>query len=181
MSAGGAHADGADAWGWVAGALAIEDPDQACDETRYAFRIGTWWFLVPTGWQTEISPRLPCSRLPFTQVWCLGLTNFRGDLVPVYDLGTLIEEERGPGSGGYFLMLGRRNARAGLCFDEIKAIRIPASAGFVPLYPMRHFPDDFECRGVQVEGTFFAEIDYSALSRILAERASLFGGDPSVS
>ena len=164
-------------WSWLAGVLDVEDANQEPGESRYAFRIGTWWFLVPLDRQAEVTPRQTCSRLPFTRTWCLGLTNHRGDLVPVYDLGAMIEEERGRGDGRYFLMLGRREARAGLCIDEIRSLRIPEEAHFVPLYPMRHFPDDFDCRGIRLEGTFFAEVDFTELLGILTERALLFGAD----
>jgi len=167
-------------WSWIASALDVqgsdhERPDHEPGEVRYAFRIGTWWFLVPLDLQAELAPRRTCSRLPFTRAWCLGLSNYHGDLVAVYDLGALIEEARGPGTGGYFLMLGRRDARAGLCIDEIRPLRVPADTGYVPLYPMRNFPDDFECRGIRIEGTLFAEVDLAAVLVMLAERATLFG------
>ncbi len=158
---------------WLAPDLDLEDPGQDETDVRYALRIGDWWFLVPTDLHTEVSPVLPCTRLPFTQDWCLGLANYRGDLVPVYDLGALMEEERGRGTGIYFLMLGPRDSRAGLRIDEMKTLRVPTSTDPIPLFPMRNFPPDFDCRGFRVEGTIFAEVDFVAVLEILAERASL--------
>jgi hypothetical protein len=89
----------------------------------------------------------------------------------------MIEEERGQGDGRYFLILGQREARTGLCIDEIRSIRIPKEAHFVPLYPMRHFPEDFDCRGIRFEGTFFVEVDFTELLEILAKQALLFGAN----
>ncbi|EXJ14743.1 chemotaxis protein CheW [Imhoffiella purpurea] len=167
--------DGRESWAWILTALDAEELDQQPGEVRYAFRIGSWWFLVPLDLQAEVAPRQTCSRLPFTPTWCLGLSNYRGDLVPVYELGELIEERRGPGTGSYFLMLGRRDRRAGLCIDEIRSLRIPPDTGSVPLYPMRNFPDDLECRGIRIEGTLFAEVDLAEILGMLTERASLLG------
>ncbi|MBK1723891.1 chemotaxis protein CheW [Thiocystis violacea] len=159
-------------------ALGELEPEQEDGDFAHAFRIGDWWFLTPTDLPTEVSPPLHCARLPFTATWCLGLANHRGELIPIYDIRALMAEPTRQ-LGGYFLMVGRRDARAGLRIDEIRSCRIPADATFQPLFPIPNLPE-LEVTGISLDGTVFARIDLDALFATLAQRASMLdGGQPS--
>lgn len=163
--------------GW--GEQAASGADQPREALDYSCRIGDWWFLVPLDLRAEVSPVLHCARLPFTRAWCLGLANDRGELVPVYDLGALIETNARRGTSGYFLMLGQREARAGLWIDEIKTIRLPPESGFSPLFSMPNLPE-IDLNGINLDGTLHAKVDFIALLGLLAQRASLIEiGPPS--
>jgi hypothetical protein len=152
-------------------------PDAAGDapepgEFRHAFRIGARWILIPAGAPAEVSPTLACTRLPFTAPWCLGLASFRGDLVPIYDLGALLGETA-PGAGSSLLILGQRESRAGLRIDEIAGFEVPQQAPRTLPSRWPGLPDGLDRGGLLVAATVYAEIDLSALLAVLAGRASL--------
>lgn len=142
----------------------------------YSVRVGDWWLLVPPGLPAEVVPIPRCSRLPYTARWCLGLANHRGSLVPVYDLGALIESGGRLSASGYVLILGQRESRAGLRIDAIQSIRLPSEMGFGPLFPMPNLPE-IELDGVRLEGTIHARLDFLSLLEILARRAVLIEAD----
>ncbi len=160
------------AWPWLSAAAQASDAAETIGEFRHAFRIGPRWLLIPAGLPAEVYPPLPCARLPFTHGWCLGLASFRGDLAPVYDLDALMSE-RGAEIGRYFLLLGRRDACAALCIEEITGITVAPDTHSDPLASLPRLPADLACRGLVVDGTNFIEVDLGVLLGILAERASL--------
>lgn len=158
---------------WFTPELADEGGGEGVGAVAHAFRIGERWFLVPMDLPAEACPAMFCARLPFTRPWCLGLANFRGELVPVYDLGGLIDNAAGRRSR-YFLVLGRRDARACLCIDEITTVRIPVDASPQNLPPLPNLPEGLPCQGLRVDGETYAEVDLGGLLTILAGRAGLF-------
>ena len=101
-------------------------------EIGHAFRLGRHWFLLPPALPAELIPALPTARLPFTRPGFLGLANHRGDLIPIYDLAVWLDGEAATGSG-YFLILGQREARAGLRIDRIESRVLPPSLERKPL------------------------------------------------
>lgn len=166
----------APAWPWMSAAVQEPDAAQTVGEFRHAFRIGPRWLLIPAGLPAEVYPPLPCTRLPFTHTWCLGLASFRGDLAPVYDLDALISA-RGAEIGRYFLLLGSRDACAALCIDEIAGITVAPDRPTKPLPPLPDLPTNLACRGLVVDGTTYIELDLLVLLGMLAERASLIAAD----
>ncbi|MFZ1546304.1 MAG: chemotaxis protein CheW [Candidatus Nitrotoga sp.] len=54
------------------------------------FEVQNIKFLVPHAQVNEISEILPAFRLPNTGRWLLGLVNLHGNLVPVFDLASLV-------------------------------------------------------------------------------------------
>ncbi len=158
---------------WFAPTFADEEPDRETGGAlANAIRIRERWFLIPADLPAEVSPKRFCARLPFCKPWCLGLTNFRGELVPVYDLGGLIDGG-GAATGGYFLVLGHGNARACLCIDEITVVTIPPDTRVESQSTLPNLPDALVCAGIEVEGTLYAEVDLGGLAGILAEQASM--------
>ncbi|MBK1716423.1 chemotaxis protein CheW [Thiocystis violacea] len=155
---------------WFAPAVATEDPGLDAGRIAHAFRIGEYWFLIPMDLPAEVSPPLFLARLPFTKPWCLGLANFRGELVPVYDLGALLAGG-GVSARGYFLVLGERDARAALRIDEITVIRLAAEASAQLQPPWPGLPEDLILRGLDVEGIRYAELDLGGLLSRLARHA----------
>ena len=157
---------------WLSPAFVAAEPSSEAGALGHAFRIRERWFLIPADLPAEVSPRLFCARLPFTQPWCLGLANFRGELVPVYDLGALLADS-GPQSGRYLLILGRRDARAALSIDEITVVTVPAEAETEVTSPLPNLPGELICRGLSVEGRTYAELDLGGLMSLLARLAGV--------
>ncbi|NEX19298.1 chemotaxis protein CheW [Thiorhodococcus mannitoliphagus] len=155
---------------WLSRAFAEDETEEASQAIAHAFRIGERWFLIPMDLPAEVSPAIMSARLPFTQPWCLGLVNFRGELVPVYDLGLLLKEGAG---GGLFLILGQRDARACLPIDEITVVTVPADLTPGSLDGLPNLPDELVCLGLTLEGRTYIELDLGGLLGLLAQGASL--------
>ncbi|NEV64189.1 chemotaxis protein CheW [Thiorhodococcus minor] len=154
---------------WLSQPLEGEDGEQAA-AIAHAFRIGERWLLIPMDLPAEVSPVMASAKLPFTKPWCPGLANFRGELVPVYDLSMLFE---GVAAGGLFLILGPRDARACLRIDEITVITVPADLAPEPLVALPNLPDELVCLGLSLEGRTYIQLDLGGLLGLLAQRASL--------
>jgi twitching motility protein PilI len=56
-------------------------------------RIGSLGFLVPTEIYCEMLDKVPVNALPNVPPWLSGLLNLRGNLIPVFDLRVVLEEE----------------------------------------------------------------------------------------
>jgi hypothetical protein len=154
-----------------------QDAGPDAGEIRHAFRIGQRWFLIPPELPAEACEPLACTRLPYTKAWCLGLANFRGDPVPIYDPQALWGD-CDTGAGGYFLIVGQRDARAGLRIDEITGISVPVPAHHAPLPPLPGLPPALAHHGLTVDAITYAEIDPGALLALLAAGASVLAADP---
>ncbi len=160
------------AWTWSATEAADGGPDAG--DYRHAVRIGARWLLLPADCPAEVRTTLQCTRLPFTRAFCLGLGSFRGDPVPVYDPNALLAPGTA-GSGGYFLVVGRRGAAAALRIDEIAGVLVPPGSHRESLVPWPDFPAELACSAVAVGSAIYLETDLDALLAALAERASLLG------
>ena len=71
------------------------------------FDVANIKFLVPHAHVSEISEMLPIFRIPNTGRWLLGLVNLHGNLVPVFDLASLVGGACGTKSKTMLLVLGR--------------------------------------------------------------------------
>lgn len=62
------------------------------EQIRYGFTLGAIGLLTPPNMICEILEELPqIYLLPNTAAWFEGLINLRGNLVPVFDIGRLLE------------------------------------------------------------------------------------------
>jgi chemotaxis signal transduction protein len=145
-------------------------------EFRHALRIGQRWFLLPEGMPAEVYPPLPCTRLPFTQHWCLGLASFRGDLAAVYDLAAVLNPQSAT-THRYLLALGRRESSVALGIDEITGITVPPDTPTEPLLPLPGLLSTLICAGLTVDGIEYIALDFGELLRLLAAEASLIKND----
>jgi chemotaxis signal transduction protein len=159
-------------WPWLAALHDGPDAIPSIGEFRHAFRVGRRWLLIPAAMPAEVYPPLPCAHLPFSQPWCLGLASFRGELAPVYDVGAIVDE-RAPDIGRYLLLLGRRDACAALCIDEITGMTVAPDTPTTSLPPLPGLPPDLTRGALAVDGTSYVEVDLVGLLGLLAERASL--------
>ncbi len=60
---------------------------------RYGFRIGGLGLLIGPNTVSEVIEKVPVYRIPNTSYWLLGLLNLRGNLVPIFDLKSILELE----------------------------------------------------------------------------------------
>lgn len=92
--------DDAGAGGWMLPSAALDRFDPPTDMAlaavvekeagRYGFRIGTLGLLIQQGSGSEVVQMPTVWTLPGAPPWFMGLTNLRGNLVPVFDLRQLL-------------------------------------------------------------------------------------------
>ena len=68
--------------------------EQTTVTRRHGLRINNIGLLLPENSMSEISDDLPLCRLPNTPNWLCGMTNLRGNILPIFDLGMLLNIER---------------------------------------------------------------------------------------
>lgn len=57
---------------------------------RYGFIIGNLGMILPDGTLSEVMKMFEVFPVPNTEKWFKGMTNVRGNLVPVYDLSMML-------------------------------------------------------------------------------------------
>ena len=154
---------------WLSPPLQDADGQVTQEAVAHAFRIGRRWLLIPMDLPAEVAPVVATARLPFTLPWCLGLANVRGEVVPVYDLGRLLEEDS---HRRLLLVLRQRAARAALCIDEITLVRVPTEVRPRPLSTPPNLPDALTCLGLELGGRVYLQLDLGGLLTILAQGAA---------
>lgn len=83
------------------------------------FEVANIKFLVPHTQVNEISEMPPVFRLPNTGRWLCGLVNLHGNLVPVFDLASLVGGICNTKSKTMLLVLGRGDAIAAIVINGI--------------------------------------------------------------
>ncbi len=97
---------------------------QARSWTGLGFRVREQWLVVPREDVREVSvlPRL--TRIPGAKPWLLGVANVRGSLLPVTDLGLLLDLPRAPANRNQrVLVLNSETLPAGFLVDEVVGYR----------------------------------------------------------
>lgn len=87
-------------------------------EFRYGFRVGSIGFLLPKMENAEIIEQTHPCAIPNTPQWLKGVINVRGNLVPIFDLRSLLGLEDGQLSER-LLILGKGNKAVGLYIDAL--------------------------------------------------------------
>ena len=90
-------------------------------EFRYGFRIGSIGFLLPKQENAEIIEQMHPCAIPNTPQWLKGVINVRGNLVPIFDMCSLLglEEEQ---QSERLLILGQGYKAVGLYIDALPMI-----------------------------------------------------------
>ena len=92
-------------------------PDGSHRVQRYGFRIGGCRLVHDLNLPVELIELSQCYDLPNSGTWFSGLVNHRGNLVPVFDLKSLLGET-GPTGGRHMLLdIGRGERAAALLID----------------------------------------------------------------
>ncbi len=134
---------------------------------RYGFRVGTLGLLIPPETKSEVLAAPQITALPRAPASFLGLINLRGNLVPIYDLRTLLGLERGSGSAGTLtLVFDQGNMAVGLAIDgypvALAGLRSVPSAPPVPEGLQEHVSASYVLNdNIWLEfdhGTFFNEV-----------------------
>ncbi len=101
------------------------------------FRLGTDWLLVGRHEVREVMifPS-EATRVPGVKPWVVGLTNVRGQLLPLVDLKQFLGAGTGGGHAARVLVLNSREFPLGIIVDEVIGFR-----RFLVTEYVREFPD----------------------------------------
>lgn len=89
-----------------------------------AFRLREHWLVAPADEVREVAGRPRLTRVPGAKAWLLGVANVRGSLLPVTDLGALLD--CGPvveARDQRVLVLNHDGLPAGFLVDEVLGYR----------------------------------------------------------
>lgn len=89
-----------------------------------AFRVREHWLVAPADDIREVTGRPRLTRVPGARSWLLGVGNVRGSLLPVTDLGALLDCGPAPDSRDQrVLVLNQDGLPAGFLVDEVLGYR----------------------------------------------------------
>jgi twitching motility protein PilI len=100
-------------------ALNIETPSILTARIRFGFRIGDIGLLIGPNTTSEVQTQPPIYALPNTPSWLLGLINLRGNLVPVFDLNSLLETGKSAPTKPMLLVLDKGSAMVGILINGL--------------------------------------------------------------
>jgi len=94
-----------------------ESADGSSQVQRYGFRIGGCRFVHDLNLPVELIELPHCYDLPNSSAWFSGLVNLRGNLVPVFDLRSLLGGTGPVGGRQMLLVIGNGERAAALVID----------------------------------------------------------------
>ena len=137
-------------------------------EFRYGFQIGSIGFLLPKQEIAEIIEQTHPCAIPNTPQWLKGVINVRGNLVPIFDLSSLLglEESR---QSGRLLVLGQGNKAVGFYIDALPVI-VERMKKAETMPPLPEFLTNY-ARGVYMQDKeVWLDLSYDDLFTELGER-----------
>lgn len=102
-----------------------EEPESAAnkqgfeDFVGHSFVVGDVGFLLPTDVTAEVSEILSICRLPQAPRWLWGMSNLRGNLLPVFDLRDLLGFGESDSSKSRLLIVGIGDEMLGIVIDGL--------------------------------------------------------------
>jgi twitching motility protein PilI len=127
---------------------------------RYGFRVGTLGLLIPPGMGSEALEMSQATPLPGAPPGFLGLINLRGDLVPLYELRTLLHlGQRGSGVQPMVLVFDQGESAVGMVIEGFPV----ALSALKPLPSLPPLPDallDHVLAGHEQDEMIWLEFDH---------------------
>lgn len=119
------------------------------DAARYdtsvtlAYHCAGWGFLVPHGVRAEVLPLGKIGLVPRAPRHCLGLSNVRGSVVPIFSLDLLLGQEPERNSRNqYFLLHDSPTGAVGVLVNEIpRSVQLSAQD---QVHSVSHLPEQLE-------------------------------------
>ena len=140
---------------------------------RYGFRIGACRFVHDLSLAVELIELPRCYALPNSSEWFSGLVNLRGNLLPVFDLKSLLGTTSPTGHRNMLLVIGKGERIAGLVIDGTPD-HITIDAGSRVDNP-EHVPDvlgEFLQGAYEYAGEVWYQLNYEGLFESLAQRTA---------
>jgi chemotaxis signal transduction protein len=103
--------------------------EAAADADGVVVRLGTGRFAVSLASVAEVGRVPSVTRVPGTPVWVAGVANWRGRILPVLDLGSLLgAPESDLGTGARLLVLSTDGVSVGLLVDAVEGTAVVAAS-----------------------------------------------------
>jgi len=140
---------------------------------RYGFRIGACRLVHDLSLAVELIELPRCYDLPNSSAWFSGLVNLRGNLVPVFDLKSLLGISAPTGYRQMLLVIGSGERVAGLVIDgtpdhiNLEADSRVDEPNHVPEILREHLQGAYD-----YGGEIWYEADYEGLFQSLAQRTA---------
>jgi twitching motility protein PilI len=100
-------------------ALNINESPKEAVQNRYGFMLGNIGLLIAENTLSEVMKAFRVYPVPNTKSWLQGLTNLRGNLVPVYDLGLFLDIVDTPIQHNNLLVLDKGEEAIGILVDSL--------------------------------------------------------------
>lgn len=104
-------------------------PETPAGPRRLIFTVGGLLLACDVTAVREIVRPAPVTRYPGAPPFVRGLTNLRGDVLTVVDLGVRLSAEGRPVEGGRFVVAQAGDQRLVLAVDEVREVREMAEEG----------------------------------------------------
>ncbi|HEY8158992.1 MAG TPA: chemotaxis protein CheW [Methylobacter sp.] len=137
-------------------------------ETVFGIRIGSMGFLVPTTIYCEVLDKIQVNTLPNVHPWVSGLLNLRGNLVPVFDLRIVLEEETASHIKRRLFSIDRGDKTVALWIDDFPEVK--DSTILQPLKELPPLPQilqSFVTDGYEQNGQVWLNVKFGDLFKAL--------------
>ena len=148
-----------------------EELPASLPELRHGFRFGHRRLLHDLGTSFEMVELLPIFRLPNTPDWLLGLSNLRGNLIPVFDIGKYLGEVPPNREKQMLLVIGTGNKAVGIMIDG--ALSQITLGDELPVSEIKDSPDvikPFIKAAFRYRGEIWLEADLDSMFRELSSK-----------
>jgi purine-binding chemotaxis protein CheW len=155
--------------------VSAPEPDACAWLEVLMFQRGTRRYAIESKFVVEVSNGARLSRVPGAAPALLGMTNLRGDLLPVFDLTILGDVfERDQPQSLQLLVLGEKSADFGILADFVDEVTRLSSAALSEAHVVGALPHPEYVRGITEDGRVLLDGDAILRDRSLfvAERSS---------
>jgi len=105
------------------------DDDAAVDSDAVVVRLGSGRFAVSLGSVEEVGRVPAITRVPGTPGWVAGVANWRGRILPMLDLRSLLGAAETPLAGGArLLVLSAEGVSVGMLVEAVEGTAVVAAA-----------------------------------------------------
>ena len=140
---------------------------------RYGFRIGACRLVHDLSLAVELMELPRCYDLPNSSAWFTGLVNLRGNLVPVFDLKSLLGISGPTGYRQMLLVIGSGEKVAALVIDGTPDhITIDAASRVDQPNRVPEILQDYLQGAYEYAGEIWYQADYEGLFQSLAQRTA---------
>ncbi len=147
---------------------------QGQGDAKYRCTVGNLNFLFDPAISIEVLMDISVHRMPHTPEWLLGMCNRRGDLIPVFDLHSLLNQGHARDQRRYLLIIDRSEYTAAFYINHYPVSVYSAEpASNTPAVPDNLRPHVLNCW--QHENIPLLEIDHRGLFEDITRDLSASG------